>query len=68
VLIVRSRNVQVATADIVDGFIVDEEGAVGVFDGAVGREDGVVRFYDGGGDARGRVDGKFELALLAVVG
>ena len=68
VLVVGTRDVQAATADIVDGFVVDEEGAVGVLDGAVGGEDSVVGLDDGCRDARSGVDGEFELALLAVVG
>jgi len=38
----RTRNVEVATADIVDGFVVNEERAVGILDGGVGRENGIV--------------------------
>jgi hypothetical protein len=67
-LIVGARDVQAATADIVDSFIVDEEGAVGVLDGAVGREDGVVGLDYGSRDARSGIHGKLELALLAVIG
>jgi hypothetical protein len=68
VLIVGAGDVQVATADIVDSLIVDEESAVGVLDGAVGRENGVVGLDDGGGHARSGIHGEFELALLAIVG
>jgi hypothetical protein len=67
-LIVGARNVQAATADIVDSFVVDKERAVGVLNGAVGREDGVIWLDDGGRDARSGIDGKLELALLAIVG
>jgi len=67
-LVVGTRNVQAATADIVNGFVVNQKCAVGVFDGAVGRENSVVWLDDGGGNARSRVHGEFELALLAVVG
>lgn len=67
VLIVWTRDVQVATADVVYGFVVYKESAVGVLNGAVGRENSVVRLHDGIGDTRSRVDGKLELALLAVV-
>jgi hypothetical protein len=66
--VVGTRNVQVATADIVDSLVVNEERAVGILDGAVGREHGVVRLDHGGRDLRSRVYGEFELALLAVVG
>jgi hypothetical protein len=66
--VVGTRNVQVATADIVDSLVVNEERAVGIFDGAVGREHGVVGLDHGGRDLRSRVYGEFKLALLAVVG
>lgn len=68
VLVARARNVQVATADVIHGFVVNKEGAVGVLDGAVGRQDRVVRLNDGGRHARCRVDGELQLALLAVLG
>jgi hypothetical protein len=68
VLVVRPRDIQAATADVVDRLVVDEEGAVRVLDGAVSREDGVVGLNDRCGDARSRVNGELELALLAVVG
>lgn len=67
VLVVGSLDAEVATADIVDGLVVDHEGAVRVLKGGVGGEDGVVRLDDRGGDLRGRVDAELELALLAVV-
>jgi hypothetical protein len=64
----RAGDVEVATADIVDGFIVHKECAVRVLDSAVSREDSVVWLDDGGGDTGSRVDGEFELGFLAVVG
>lgn len=68
VLVARARNVEVATADVIDGLVVDKESAVGVLDRAVGRQDGVVRLDNGGRHARRRVNGELELALLAVFG
>ena len=68
VLVVWSLNAEVATADVVDGLVVDHEGAVRVLEGGVGGEDGVVGLDNGGGDLGGRVDAELELALLAVVG
>jgi hypothetical protein len=41
-------DVQVATANVVDGFVVDHEGAIGVLQGGVGGQDRVVGFDDGG--------------------
>lgn len=68
VAIRRTRNAEVATADIVDSLIVDEESAVRVLNGAVSGENGVVRLDDGGGDGGSRVDGEFQLRLLTVLG
>jgi hypothetical protein len=68
VLVVGAGDIQATAADVVYCLVVDEEGAVGVLNGAVGREDSVVGLHHGGGNARSWVHGKFELALLAVVG
>jgi hypothetical protein len=67
VLVVGALNAKVPSANIVDGFVVDHEAAVGVLEGGVGGEDGVVWLDDRGGDLRRRVDTELELALLAVV-
>jgi hypothetical protein len=42
-------DVQIAATDVVDGLVVDHEGAVGVFEGGVRGQDGVVGFHHGGG-------------------
>merc|ERR1719290_87034 len=60
-------NVQVAPADVVDGLVVNHEGAVGVLQGGVGGQDGVVGLDHSSGNLGSRVDGELELALLAVV-
>jgi len=62
-----SLDVQVSSADIVDGLVIDHESAIGVLQGGVGGQDGVVWLNDGGGDLGSRVDGKLELGLFAVV-
>ena len=67
VLQVGPLNSEVATADVVDGLVVDHEGAVGVLKSGVGGEDRVVGLDNRGGDLRSRVDAELELALLAVV-
>lgn len=67
VLVVGALKTQVATADVVNGLVVDHEGAVRVLEGSVGGEDRVVRLNDRGGGLRGGVDAEFELALLSVV-
>ena len=60
-------NVEVATADVVDGLVVDHEGAIGVLQGGVGRQDRVVWLDDGSGHLGCRVYGELQLGLLAVV-
>merc|ERR1712213_240137 len=60
-------NVQVAPADVVDGLVVNHEGAVGVLQGGMGGQDGVVGLDHGSGNLGSRVDGELKLALLAVV-
>lgn len=67
VLVVGTGNIEAATADVVDSFVIDEERAVGVLDSAVGGEHSVVGLNDGCGNARRGIDGKLELALLAVI-
>uniref|UniRef100_T1JJL6 Uncharacterized protein n=1 Tax=Strigamia maritima TaxID=126957 RepID=T1JJL6_STRMM len=63
----RSFDVQVAATDVIDGFVVDHECAVGVLEGRVGGENGVVRFDHGGRHLRCGIDGEFEFGFLAVV-
>ena len=41
-----SFDVEVAAADVVDGFVVDHESTVGVLEGGVSGENGVVGFYN----------------------
>ena len=67
-LVGRARDAEVATANIVDGLVVDEECAVRVLNGAVGGENGVVGLDNGRGNAGSRVDGELELHLLAELG
>ena len=49
-------DVQVAAADVVDGLVVDHEGAVGVLQGGVGGQDGVVGLDHSGGDLKKEKD------------
>lgn len=39
-------DVEVSSTDVVDGFVVHHEGAVGVLQGGMSSENGVVRFHD----------------------
>merc|ERR1719347_7290 len=60
-------DIQVPSADVVDGFIVNHEGTVRVFQGGVGGQDSIVRLNYGSGNLGSRVDSKLKLGLLAVV-
>jgi len=62
-----SLNIEVSSADIVDGLVVEHDGDIGVLEERVGGEDRVVGLNDGGGDLGGGVDGETELGLLAVI-
>jgi hypothetical protein len=67
VLVAGALNAEVTAADIVDGLVVDHEGAVGVLQGGVSGQDGVVGLNNGGGVLGGRVNTELQLGLLAVV-
>ena len=62
-----SLDVEVSSADIVDGLVVEHDGDISVLEERVGGENGVVGLNNGGGDLRGGVDGESELGLLSVV-
>jgi len=62
-----SLNVEVSSADVVDGLIVDHEGTVRVLQGGMGGQDGVVWLNNSGGDLGSWVDSELKLGLLAVV-
>lgn len=67
VLVVGALKAEVSAADIVNGLVVDHEGAVGVLQGGVCGENRVVWLNDGGGSLRSGINTEFQLALLAVV-
>jgi hypothetical protein len=46
--IVRSWNIEISSADVIDSFIVNKESAVRVLNGAVSGQHSVVWFNDGG--------------------
>ena len=50
----RALYVEVATADVVDGLVVDHEGAVGMLEGGVSGQDGVVGLDNSSGDLNER--------------
>jgi hypothetical protein len=60
-------NVEGATADIVNSFVIEDHSNIGVLEESVSAQHGVVRLNDGSGDLWGGVHGEAELGLLAVV-
>jgi hypothetical protein len=60
-------NVEVASANVINGFVIKHDGDIGVFEEGVGGQDAVVGFNDGSGDLRGWVHSETHLGLLAVV-
>merc|ERR1719336_551949 len=60
-------NIEVSTADVIDGLVVDHEGAVGVFQGGVGGQDRVVGLDHGGGHLGSGVDGELEFRFLSII-
>ena len=53
-------NIQVATADVIDGLVVNHEGAVRVLQCGVSSQDRVVRLNNSSGNLRCRVDREFK--------
>ena len=62
-----SLDIQVTSADVVDGFVINHESTVRVFQSGVGGEDGVVWFDNSGGDLWSWVDGELQLGFLTVI-
>lgn len=67
VLVVRTLDAEISTADVVDGLVVNHEAAVGVFKSGMGSQDRVVWLDNGSGDLRCWVDAELQLALLAII-
>ena len=62
-----SLDIEVSSADIINGFVINHNSDIGVLKEGVGGEHGVVWLNNGGGDLWGWVDGETELGLLTVV-
>jgi len=60
-------NIEVSSADIVDGLVVEHDGDIGVLEEGVSGEDGVVWLNNGGGDLWGWIDGESELGFFTVI-
>jgi hypothetical protein len=62
-----SFNIELSSADIIDSFVINHGGNIGMFQKRVGTEDSVVWFNDGIGDLGGWVNGVTKLGFLAVI-
>jgi len=62
-----SLDIELSSADIVDGFVVEHDSNIGVLQEGVSGQNGVVWLNDSGGNLRRWVDGETELGLLAVI-
>merc|ERR1719261_1119428 len=60
-------NVEAATADVVQGLVVEHDSDVGVLQEGVGCEGGVVWLHNSSRNLRGWVDARCRLRLLAVI-
>ena len=60
-------NVQVASADVINSFIVNHECTVRVLQSSMGCQDGVVGFNNSSSNLGGRVDRELKLRLFAIV-
>jgi hypothetical protein len=67
VLVVGALETKVSAADIVDSFVVNHEGTVGVLKGSVGGENGVVWLNDGGCGLGSWVNTELELNFLSEI-
>jgi len=62
-----SLDIEVSSADIIDGFVINHNGDIGVLKEGVSGEDGVIWLNNGGGDLWGWIDGESELGFLTVI-
>ena len=67
VLVRRPRDIEIPSANVVHGLVVNQKCAVGVLNGAMGRQNGIVGLDDGIGHSRSGVHGELELRLFAIV-
>jgi hypothetical protein len=62
-----SLNIEVSSADIIDGFVIKHNGDISVLKERVGSEHSVVRLDNCSGDLGRRIDGETELRLLTII-
>jgi hypothetical protein len=62
-----SLDIEVSSADVINGFVINHDSNIGVLEEGMGGENGVVWFDNSGGDLWGWVDGESELGFLTVI-
>jgi hypothetical protein len=62
-----SLNIKVSSADIIDGFVIEDNGDIGVLEKGVSGQHGVIWLNNGGGDLWGRIDGESKLGFLTII-
>jgi len=62
-----SLNVEISSADIIDGLVIKDDSDIGMLKEGMSGQDGVVWLNNGGGNLWGWVDGETELGFLTVV-
>jgi hypothetical protein len=59
--------IQITSANVIDGLVIDHERAVRVLEGRVSRKDGVIRFNYCRGHLGCRINGELEFGFLAII-
>jgi hypothetical protein len=62
-----SFDVQLSSADVIDGFVIEHNGDISVFKKGVGGKNGVVWFNNSGGNLGGRVNGETDFGFFSVI-
>jgi hypothetical protein len=62
-----SLNIKVSSADIIDGFVIEDNGNIGVLEKGVSGQHGVIWLNNGGGDLWGWIDGETKLGFLTII-
>ena len=62
-----SLNIEVSSADIVDGFVIKHDGDISVLKERVSSEHSVVGLNDCSGDLGRRIDGETKLGFLTII-
>jgi hypothetical protein len=62
-----SLDIEISSADIINGFVINHNSNIGVLKEGMSGQDGVIWLNNGGGDLWGWVNGESELGFLTVI-